>query len=217
MLDNTAVGQRAIVDNFGMAALPTLSWQIDPFGHSAFQGVLGSSLSGYDGQMWNREDALFKDECTLAKKAERVWAPSRSQPGVAAFQGTFVASGYGSPNNRCDGGSPTNGSGCGAQWAALDAVGLAIKVLYEYALAVRGSHVLLLFGTDFTTENAIIEGTPADDKGGCAWGGGESGSRAGSWHARACVACPSPPPVSPHAPLGAPLLSIPQTLPTSRR
>ena len=30
MIDNTAVGQRAILDNFGQSALPTLTWQIDP-------------------------------------------------------------------------------------------------------------------------------------------------------------------------------------------
>jgi alpha-mannosidase len=30
MLDNTAVGQRSIVDNFGITSLPTLTWQIDP-------------------------------------------------------------------------------------------------------------------------------------------------------------------------------------------
>ena len=70
-----------------------------------------------------------KDASTASQKAERIWTPSRSQPGVAAFQGTFVASGYGSPNGRCDGGSPTSGTGCGAQWAALDAVGLALKVI----------------------------------------------------------------------------------------
>ena len=29
MLDNTAVGQRNIVNNFGVAALPNVTWQID--------------------------------------------------------------------------------------------------------------------------------------------------------------------------------------------
>ncbi len=28
MLDNTAVGQRAILDNFGASALPRTTWQI---------------------------------------------------------------------------------------------------------------------------------------------------------------------------------------------
>ena len=77
-----------------------------------------------------------KDASTASQKAERIWTPSRSQPGVAAFQGTFVASGYGSPNGRCDGGSPTSGTGCGAQWAALDAVGLALKVICALCAAL---------------------------------------------------------------------------------
>jgi alpha-mannosidase len=49
MLDNTAVGQRAILDNFGPSALPKLTWQIDPFGHSAFQGMMSGALAGYAG------------------------------------------------------------------------------------------------------------------------------------------------------------------------
>lgn len=32
MLDNTAVGHRNIVNNFGVAGLPKVTWQIDPFG-----------------------------------------------------------------------------------------------------------------------------------------------------------------------------------------
>ena len=174
MLDNTAVGQRNIVDNFGTSALPTLTWQIDPFGHSAFQGVMSSKLAGFDGVMWAREDGAFRDASTLTQKAERVWLPSQSQPDVATLQATFVANGYGSPAGRCDGGSATDGSNCGAQWANFDLLGLELEILLSYALAVRPSSssssssssqppsrsVLLLFGTDFTTENAIIEGGP---------------------------------------------------------
>jgi len=160
MLDNTHVGQRFIAENFGVSALPTLTWQIDPFGHSAFQGVMSSKLAGYEGVMWAREDGAFRDASRAAQKCERVWLPSPSQPGVAAFQGTFTTHGYGSPQGRCDGGSPTDGSGCGAQWAAIDAVALAVDVLYDYALSVRDTNVLVLWGTDFTTENAVIEGGP---------------------------------------------------------
>ena len=36
MLDNTHLGQRLIFDSFGV--VPKTTWQIDPFGHSAFQG-----------------------------------------------------------------------------------------------------------------------------------------------------------------------------------
>ena len=51
MLDNLAVGHRHIADAFGAPALPTLAWSIDPFGHSAFQGLLSGSLSGFQGAM----------------------------------------------------------------------------------------------------------------------------------------------------------------------
>ena len=45
MLDNTHLGQRLIFDSFGV--VPKTTWQIDPFGHSGFQGsMLSSPLSG---------------------------------------------------------------------------------------------------------------------------------------------------------------------------
>jgi len=34
MIDNTALGHRLIEEQFGAAAIPTVTWQIDPFGHS---------------------------------------------------------------------------------------------------------------------------------------------------------------------------------------
>jgi hypothetical protein len=37
MIDNTALGHRLIEELFGASALPTVTWQIDPFGHSATQ------------------------------------------------------------------------------------------------------------------------------------------------------------------------------------
>ena len=45
MLDNTHLGQRLIFNSFGV--VPKTTWQIDPFGHSGFQGsMLSSPLSG---------------------------------------------------------------------------------------------------------------------------------------------------------------------------
>jgi hypothetical protein len=91
MLDNTAVGQRNILNNFGQSALPTVTWQIDPFGHSAFQGVMSSSLSGYKGIMWAREASDYKAISCANKTIERVWSPSNTLGNAAAtFQGIFV-------------------------------------------------------------------------------------------------------------------------------
>jgi alpha-mannosidase len=45
MLDQTSLGHAFIVENFGLAALPRVGWQLDPFGHSAVQAShLGGAL-----------------------------------------------------------------------------------------------------------------------------------------------------------------------------
>ncbi len=40
MIDQTALGHRKILELFGEEAIPTVGWQIDPFGHSAVQAYL---------------------------------------------------------------------------------------------------------------------------------------------------------------------------------
>ena len=164
MLDNTALGHRHISENFGAGALPTLSWSIDPFGHSAFSGVLSSALAGSDGVMWSREPFELWNASRSAATLERVWLPSTSRPEVAAFQGTFASGNYASPGGcrRCDQGSPFNGSGCSYVLGRADGAALAAEIVGTFVPSARGRDVLLLFGQDFTGENAVIEGGDAD-------------------------------------------------------
>ena len=94
MLDNTAVGHRNIVNNFGVAGLPTAASQLDDFGHSATQGLLSSPLAGYQGVIWAREPADFKFVGCSDKGIERVWQPSKSLgDDVLAFASVFVDNG----------------------------------------------------------------------------------------------------------------------------
>ena len=161
MLDNTHVGQRNIVSNFGVAALPSLTWQIDPFGHSAFQGVMSGPLSGYVGVMWGREAAEFRASSQSNRMIERVWMPSPSLGSNAAcFQGIFAGGGYGPPASvgRCNG--SRDPKTCNAALAAGDVELLKLDLLFDRSIAVRGPDVLLMFGTDFTGENMDDAGGP---------------------------------------------------------
>ena len=157
MLDNTAVGQRAIVTNFGIEALPTVTWQIDPFGHSAFQGVLGGPAGGYIGLLWGREAADFKAYSCARKGVERVWLPSATSGGASAtLQAVFVDSGYQSPFevNRCDYGA--HDDTCNGSWGAKDVASLISDIDTFRAPNVRGKSILLNLGDDFTAENAVL-------------------------------------------------------------
>lgn len=104
MADQTALGHAWIADTFGVAALPTVGWQIDPFGHSGLQAsVLGPQLG------W---DAVFLGRAEYSDLARRVrdralefrWrAPEGAgvvgRDGAPDFLGLILGSGnYGPPS-----------------------------------------------------------------------------------------------------------------------
>ena len=56
MVDQTTLGHKFIVDEFNASAVPTVGWQIDPFGHSATQAALLSAQVGFDALFFGRID-----------------------------------------------------------------------------------------------------------------------------------------------------------------
>ena len=44
MVDQTTLGHGFIADQFGPTAVPTTTWQLDPFGHSATQVLYSTTL-----------------------------------------------------------------------------------------------------------------------------------------------------------------------------
>ena len=101
MVDQTTLGHRYISQQFGVQ--PTVTWQIDPFGHSATQATLFGPLSGMDAVFFERIDYQDKALREANKQLEMIW---RSSPtlGEAAqsFAGAF-ANGYGyqAPRGFC--------------------------------------------------------------------------------------------------------------------
>ena len=157
MLDNLAVGHRNIAGEFGVGALPTLAWSIDPFGHSSTMSYLSSPQAGFQGVMWGREAADFKALSRPGRALERVWAPSRSLLDTATFGATFYDPGYDFPTwNRCT--LTANVSACARAQGAADAAALgAAEIAGLRAPAVRGNDVLLNMGTDWSYHNAVAD------------------------------------------------------------
>ena len=54
MIDQTTLGHALLLDELG--AIPTVGWQLDPFGHSATQAALLSAEVGFDGLFFGRLD-----------------------------------------------------------------------------------------------------------------------------------------------------------------
>ena len=55
IIDNMSWGHQWIIENFGEKAIPTIGWQIDPFGHSQAMVSLFSQM-GFDGWFFGRMD-----------------------------------------------------------------------------------------------------------------------------------------------------------------
>lgn len=55
MVDQTTLGHRLLLSEFGTdGGIPTVAWQLDPFGHSATQAALLSTEAGMDALFFGR-------------------------------------------------------------------------------------------------------------------------------------------------------------------
>ena len=100
MLDNTAAGHRWISQTFGAAALPRVTSQLDPFGHSATQAALfASPVSGFIATYHARMDWEEVRLRRSTRTTDFAWAPSTSLGYSAMTLGSL--GGYGPPGGFC--------------------------------------------------------------------------------------------------------------------
>ena len=95
MIDNTGLGHRLIASQFGVSAVPSATWQIDPFGHSATQAsLLSSPLGGFSSVFVGRIDFQDRAARQNATSLETIW---RASPTLGASAQTFYSmmNGYG--------------------------------------------------------------------------------------------------------------------------
>ena len=97
MVDQLTRGHRWLNSTFGPAALPTVSWAIDPFGHSATHAALAGA-AGYDAVYFARADFADVDTRAPRRQMELVW---RGEPSYGAsadlFTGNFIQGNYSTP------------------------------------------------------------------------------------------------------------------------
>ena len=93
MLDQTTLGHRLLKQQFNIT--PKAQWQIDPFGHSAFQAsVLSGPSAGYNSLFFMRADwqeiAMRQNTTTT----EMIWAPSPTLKMSGATYAGILYGGY---------------------------------------------------------------------------------------------------------------------------
>ena len=159
MIDQTTVGHLLLKEELGL--VPTVGWQVDPFGHSATQAALLSAEAGMDGLFFGRLDYQDLDKRLKDKAAEWLWRASPSLgPDAQVFAGlTGSYSGnYGPPSGFCwdikCSDEPVQDD------ARLDGYNVESRVADFVARArwqanhTRGEHVLFTMGSDYQYEAA---------------------------------------------------------------
>ena len=156
MVDNQHLGGRLIYDQFGVS--PKTTWQIDPFGHSAFQGsMLSSPLSGVNGVYVARMDYQDIEARKLFNGTEMFWAPSPSQPNQGGVLG-FLPFWYYAPNGfdfgGDDGTQPIMDDESLEDYNVPDVVSRFNALIDQQMTFTAGADTMIMMATDFSGENA---------------------------------------------------------------
>ena len=163
MVDQTTLGHRLLKEEFGEdGGVPTVGWQLDPFGHSATQAALLSADAGMDALFFGRIDYQDLKLRVNESRAEFVWrgSPSLGQDAqvLAGLTGSYGGN-YGAPS--------------GFNWDAVNGndepveLNPALRTYNEKARVdafvqravwqanhTRGSNVMFTMGSDFNYEDA---------------------------------------------------------------
>jgi len=159
MIDQTTLGHKFIVEEFGQSAVPTIGWQIDPFGHSATQASLLSAEMGFDGLYFGRIDYQDHNNRVANKNLEFIWRASQSQGADAqVFSGAFQSGNYGPPGGFCFdafdcGDLPVQSNPDAPDYNLDQRVADAIKAAMQQAAGTAGDletmNIMWTLGSDF--------------------------------------------------------------------
>lgn len=159
MIDQTTLGSRYLLQEFG--AVPSVTWQIDPFGHTATQQSEQTALSGYDSIYFARIDYQDKAKRSKDRSLELMW---RSSPSLGASAQSFTGVLYyhycPPPGLNFDisneGATPinTNPRLEGIQPSTQAVLDTFLQGAAEQAAAYQGGHIAFTMGCDFQYEQA---------------------------------------------------------------
>ena len=178
MIDQTTLGHDFLRRTFGY--VPTVGWQLDPFGHSSSQASLMTRAMGFDALYFGRIDYQDLERRRATKDCEGLWntAPAaglaaRLGPGLGGADGNqedrsvfwgltgSYRGQYGPPDGVCF--DPTN---CSPDeyvpLTEMNRTGLA-SFVEKFLMALRaqsdqtqGDHIMVTMGEDFRYQKASV-------------------------------------------------------------
>ncbi|KAL3141201.1 hypothetical protein ABBQ38_003541 [Trebouxia sp. C0009 RCD-2024] len=152
MIDQTTRGHSFLKEQFGK--VPTIGWQLDPFGHSATHASLMCGLLGFDALFFGRADYQDMEVRKAAKQMEVLWRGAKSFGDSAdVFTANFPTGNYGAPGgfwyDPWSPDDPIMDDKCLYDYNVQNRVDAFVNASQELASVTYGDDVLIPFGSDF--------------------------------------------------------------------
>eukprot|EP00359_Climacostomum_virens_P001263 CAMPEP_0204897750 /NCGR_PEP_ID=MMETSP1397-20131031/896_1 /ASSEMBLY_ACC=CAM_ASM_000891 /TAXON_ID=49980 /ORGANISM="Climacostomum Climacostomum virens, Strain Stock W-24" /LENGTH=968 /DNA_ID=CAMNT_0052065525 /DNA_START=197 /DNA_END=3103 /DNA_ORIENTATION=+ len=156
MIDNMAYGQAFLLKEFNY--VPTVGWQIDPFGHSAANADLYAKM-GLTSVFFARIDYQDFKKRLNEKALEMIWKPSTGTGGVSGVLAHTLYNHYSWPPGfcfdyvRCSD-DPIADDPRLENYNADTKADEFVEFLFEQAEYYRSNHIMVLMGEDFNYQDA---------------------------------------------------------------
>jgi len=158
MIDQTTLGHDFLKREFDY--VPSVGWQLDPFGHSATQASLLSREAGFNALYLGRIDYQDLENRWNTRNCEGIWDASENEnEGDGIFWGLTGSFGgnYGAPEGfcfdiLCDDDPLYGMEKDDLQTRMMD----FLRKVRNQAERSRGNNVMLTMGSDFQFENAFV-------------------------------------------------------------
>jgi alpha-mannosidase len=157
MIDQTTLGHSFLKKELGV--VPTVGWQLDPFGHSATQASLLTSKAGFDALYFGRMDYQDRELRQLTRGCEGLWNSSKSWEDSTVFwglTGSFRGM-YGAPQGYCFDIHCEDPKLAGMNDTALSkSIKNLFRIIRRQSEQTKGNHIMLTMGEDFQYQRARV-------------------------------------------------------------
>jgi hypothetical protein len=157
MIDQTTLGHRFLLKELGV--VPTVGWQLDPFGHSATQASLLTSRAGFDALYFGRidyQDLALRQETS---ECEGVWNSSGNLEHSDIFWGLTGSyhGNYGAPEGFCFDIACNDEPLVGANATRLmERLHMFLEAIRTQSDQTQGHNIMLTMGSDFQVRMKLV-------------------------------------------------------------
>lgn len=163
MIDQTTLGHDFLKKELGI--IPSIGWQLDPFGHSATQASLLTAQVGFDALYFGRIDYQDMKIRHATQECEGLWSSSANFGAndtvfwglTGSYSGNYEAPHGFCFDKRCqhdENHDPFLTNMTRAQ--LLDRVNLFVKEIKAQSDMTKGNHIMVTMGSDFNVSQQCV-------------------------------------------------------------